>query len=122
MEIKKTELIFASNNVAEAIKFHEEYFKGKIVHKMTGLFDETDTFYVMEYPSGERGNFFESSKFEKGTYAVRINVDNLDEVLSAYLKNGFTLRNEPKENPSVKAAVVMSHDGNVVILMEHLKH
>lgn len=122
MELKKTELIFISNDVTKAIKFHEEYFKGKIIHKLTGLFDGADIFYVMEYPSGERGNFFESSKFDKDVYAARINVDNLDETLSIYLKNGFTLKSGPNENPSVKAAVIMSCDGNTIILMEHLKH
>lgn len=122
MGIKKAEFIFMSNDVSKIIKFHEENFKGKVIHKMAGLFTETDTFYVMEYPSGERGNMYESSKFDKPTYAVRFNVDNLDETLSAYLKSGFKVVNGPNENPSVKAAVVMSPNENIVILMEHLKH
>lgn len=76
----------------------------------------------MEYPSGERGNFFESSKYDKGVYAARINIDNLDETLSVYLKNGCTLKSGPNENSSVRAAVIMSCDGNTIILMEHLNH
>ena len=48
MGIKKAEFIFMSNDVSKIIKFHEENFKGKVIHKMAGLFTEIDTLYVMD--------------------------------------------------------------------------
>ena len=121
MEIRNAEFIFVTDDADRFLKFHEDNFKGKVVHKISGLFNEADTLYVLEYPTGGRVDVLQSSTIKGDDYAVRLNVDNLEEVLPLYVNTGCEIEFGPVENPSTKAAVLKSPNGKRIMLIEHKK-
>ena len=121
MEIKNAEFIFVTEDTERFIRFQEDNFKAKVIHKNSALFNEEATLYVLEFPSGVRIDVLQSSKIKGDEYAVRLNVDNLEEVLSLYVNTGCEIAAGPVEIPSAKAALIKSPGGRYIVLMEHLQ-
>ncbi len=95
----------------------------KIVHHFEN--DQFD-YYVMKDQSGNSTDLiqFKNKEVKEGFYAIRINVNDFDEMKSALEKVGYTLKeDENVETESFKLGFLVSATGAPsILLFEHKEH
>ncbi len=115
--------VFTTTRIQLYMKMLEGKAGLKIVHHFEN--DEFD-YYVMKDSVGNSTDLiqFKNKKVKEGFYAIRINVNDFDEMVSALQKVGYSLKDdETVETDSFKLGFLVSATGAPnILLFEHKEH
>lgn len=104
---------YVADNFDKMLKEYTEYLGFEIRHKQ-----ETENFklYVLKHPCGHKVDLIESADLKPGFYAIRMNVDNLEEAIDHYIVNGGVREETAFERFSARYALVKMPCGNINIV------
>lgn len=115
--------VFTTTRIQLYMKMLEGRDGLKIVHHFEN--DEFD-YYVMKDQSGNSTDLiqFKNKEVKEGFYAIRINVNDFDEMKAALEKVGYTLEEDKNvETESFKLGFLVSATGAPnILLFEHKEH
>ena len=115
--------VFTTTRIELYMKMLEGRDGLKIVHHFE---NETFDYYVMKDQSGNSTDLiqFKNKEVKEGFYAIRINVNDFDEMKAALEKVGYTLEEDKNvETESFKLGFLVSATGAPnILLFEHKDH
>ena len=114
--------IFYANDIeAEAKRFSED-LGFKLIHSpKIELLD----YVTMENENKRRvdivRSYFPADNFKEGFLGMRVNVDNFDEGVEYFGKQGFSIFGTSHENDSSITALLTNNDGTYLVMFQHKK-
>ena len=92
----------------------------EVIHETKDLIQNVDHEYTMQDKNGNRFDVVHTSVFDD-KYAIRINVDNIEEAVKIHKEFGFKAIVDVEINASSKRALLESPEGQITYLIEHIK-
>lgn len=114
--------IFYTDNIEAEIKRLTEDLGFFVKHRPNIVMLD---YAVLENESKNRVDLvcshFPADSFKNGFLGMRVNVDDFDEGVSYFNKQGYTLFGERHETGSFVAALLTRNDGTYMVLFQHKK-
>ena len=76
--------------------------------------------YVMRHPNGMRSDVVSTDLVFTDTHVSHMEIQDFEESLDTYRKNGYTIVKGPLMENDNKAALIKSSDGVVILLVQHI--
>lgn len=108
---------FVTDDFEKALKEYTEALGFEVRHKQ-----EVEGFklYVLKHPCGHKVDLIECADYEPGFFAMRMNVDNLEEAIDYYIVNGGRRDETAFNRLSARYALVNMPNGKINIV-QHIK-
>ena len=76
--------------------------------------------YVMRHPSGMRSDVVSTDLVFTDTHVSHMEIQDFEEGLNTYRKNGYTIVKGPLMEHDNKAVLIKSSEGVMVLLVQHI--
>lgn len=106
------------------IAFYEKNFNFRIKHQGIAVHPgetTTEKVYCLEDEKGIRFDVVSYSGYTTAIHGMRINVDNFEEALEVYHKEGFIEISDLDVSQHSKRILISKNGSEPILLMQHLK-
>lgn len=108
---------YVTNEFEKTLKEYTEVLGFEVRHKQEA---ENFKLYVLKHPCGHKVDLIECPDYEPGYFAIRMNVENLEEAIDHYIVSGGRREETAFERLSARYALVKMPWGNINIV-QHIK-
>ena len=123
MKINSVNPVIIWDNADKVVSFYENSLGFHVVHN--GRFfsqdDPEGKIRVLENEAGFRIDIIRLESQKTPTHGIRMNVEDLDEILAVYEAEGFSVYRGPVIVDNSKRVLVAKDNGEPVMVFQHIK-